>query len=213
MANPTSLPGDLIVAGDVRIGGQVSPALAKADVLAQADLQSFNIPWSWWRTFDSMGVNLPSAAANDDLGLVGGTHGTAHPSLQAGDVGGTSSTRKARAVIPLPWNYVAAQSVTLRFFAACLTSAPDTTCTLDIAVYLHDGDTTLHGDGDLAPAAAANNIKSTVFTNVDFALSTLTNISPGSELDVLLSIEYDDSGDAAVMIPCIGLAQLLCDVR
>ncbi len=212
MASPVTVPGDLVVPGNLRVGGIISPALEKSNILAQADLQPFNVPWTAWRVWNAFGTNLPAAAADDDLGLVGGTFASAHPTIQAGDIGEAASTRYARAVIALPWNYVAGQSVTLRFYAGCLTAAADTTCTLDISVYLADGDTTLHADGDLAPAAAANNIKSVVFDNVDFALTPTTNLSPGSELDVQVGITYDD-GATAIVIPCIGLVQLLCDVR
>lgn len=210
MANPTNLPGDLVVPGNMRITGSISPALTRANVLAIIEIQPFNVPWTSWRTFDAMGTNLPDAAATDDLGLLGGTHGTNHPTLQAGDIGGASSTRYARAVIPLPWQYVAGQSVTLRFHAGCQTTAPDTTCTLDIAAHATDGDYTV--GSDLASAASANNIKSTSFGNVDFTI-TPTALSPGDELDVLLSIAYNDAGDAGVMIPTVGKVQWLCDVR
>ncbi len=210
MANPTELPGDLIVPGSIKLTGDLTPTQTRAKILSQSDLQVFNVPWTSWRKFetDEMGTNLPSAAASDDLGLVGGVHGTGHPSIQAGDIGEASSTRKARAVIVMPWNYVAGQSATLRFYAACLTAAADTTCTLDIAAYITDGDNTV--GADLASAASANNIKTTVFANVDFTL-TPTNLSAGSEIDVLLSIAYVDAG-TAVVIPCIGKVQLLCDV-
>ena len=209
MAYSTSLPGDLVVPGDLRISGSISPPMAKSNILALAELQPYNIPWTAWRTFDAMGTPLPSAGANDDLGLVGGTHGTNHVSIQAGDVGEASSVRYARAVIAMPWDYVAAQSATLRFYAGCLTAAANTTCTLDIAAYIMDGDNTV--GADVAAAAVANNMNSIVFANVDFAL-TATNLSPGTELDVLLSITYNDSA-TAVVTPCIGKVQLLCDVR
>lgn len=209
MANTTNLPGDLVVPGNLRITGSVSPALSKANILEIAELQAFNIPWTAWRTFDAMGTPIPSAAANDDLGLVGGTHGTNHVTIQAGDVGEATGVRYARAVIAMPWEYVAGQSATLRFYAGCLTAAADTTCTLDIAAYIMDGDNTV--GADVAPAASANNMNSVVFDNVDFAL-TATNLSPGTELDVLLGITYNDAA-TAVVTPCIGKVQLLCDVR
>lgn len=209
MGSPTSLPGDLIVPGSIRVSGSITPAMAKSNILAISELQAFNIPWTWWRTYNAMGTNLPGAAAGDDLGLVGGTHGTNHVSIQAGDVGEANSTRYARAVIPMPWEYVAAQSATLRFYAGCLTAAADTTCTLDIEAYIMDGDNTV--GADVASAAVANNMNSAVFTNVDFSL-TATNLSPGTELDVKLSIDYED-GATAVVTPCIGKVQLLCDVR
>lgn len=209
MSYQTTLPGDLVVPGDIRLTGSISPALSKSDVLALAELQAFNIPWTWWRTHDAVGTNLPGAAANDDLGLISGSHGTSHVSIQAGDVGEANSTRYARAVIPMPWEYVAAQSATLRFYAGCLTAAADTTCTLDIQAYIMDGDNTV--GADVASDAVANNMNSAVFANIDFTLTT-TNLSPGTELDVKLSIDYEDAA-TAVVTPCIGKVQLLADVR
>lgn len=205
----TQFPGGIVVPGNARITGTVSPAMTRANILALVELQTFNVPWTSWRTFDAMGTPIPSAAANDDLGLVGGTHGTNHVTIQAGDVGEASSVRYARAVITMPWEYVATQSATLRFYAGCLTAAADTTCTLDIAAYIMDGDDTV--GANVAAAPVANNMNSVVFDNSDFSLSS-GNLAPGTELDVLLSITYND-GATAVVTPCIGLVQLLCDVR
>jgi hypothetical protein len=81
---------------------------------------------------------------------------------------------------------------------------------LDIVACATDGDNSV--GSDLASAAVANNIQSTSFANVDFTI-TSTALSPGDELDVLLSIAYADTGDAGVMIPTVGKVQLLCDVR
>ncbi len=209
MANTTNFPGDVTVPGELRVTGKITPSKAKSDILAIAELQAFNVPWTSWRTYDALGTNLPGAAGTDDLGLVGGTHGTGHPAIQAGDVQGTSSTRYARAIIQLPWEYVAGQTVKLRFYAACLTNATDTTCTLDIVAYKMDGDNTI--SADLASAAGANNIKATAFANTDFTI-TATALSPGDDIDVLLSIAYVDGGSVET-IPSIGKVQLLCDVR
>lgn len=49
MANPTSLPGDLIVSGDLRLGGTFSPALERSDILTQKVLQAFTIPLDRFR--------------------------------------------------------------------------------------------------------------------------------------------------------------------
>ncbi len=210
MANPTEIPGDLIIPGSIKLTGAITPTQTRTAILSQSDLQVFNVPWTSWRKFETgeMGSPLPGAATSDDLGLVGGTHATGHPSIQAGDIQGTNTARKARVVIAMPWNYVSAQTATLRFYAACLTNAADTTCTLDIIARIMDGDNTV--GADVASAAGANNIKTTVFANVDFTL-TPTNLSAGTELDVLLSITYEDAG-AIEVIPYIGKVQLLCDV-
>ena len=210
MANPTTLPGDLVVPGNVRITGSISPAMAMADILTVVANQPFNVPWNAWRKWDDIDAVLPDTPATDDLGLMTGTFATDHPSIQTVDFGGTNTTAYARAQIALPWNYVAAQTVTLRFHAGCITTLPDTTATLDCAVYKCDKDLTL--SADLAPAADANNIKSLTFADVDFAL-TSTALSPGDVLDVRVSINGVDAGDLGVMRAVIGQVDLLCGVR
>ena len=209
MANPTNFPGDIVVPGNIRVSGNIEPAISKANILDIAELQAFNVPWTIWRTWDAVGTNLPGAAANDDLGLVGGTFGTNHISIQAGDVGGTTSTRYARGVIALPWEYVAAQTVTIRCYAGVQTTVCDGSCTLDVEAYIMDGDYTLGAD---VVSTTATTMNSTSFANLDFSC-TATNLSPGSQLDVRLTVDYADTGDAGVMIPTIGLVQLLADVR
>lgn len=103
MANPTSFPGDIVVQGNIRLNGTLSPALTKANVLALAELQSFPIPLTDFRVWDAMATDLPSAGANDDLGLVGGTFGTATPSLRTQDCKTLTNSNRARALIQLPW--------------------------------------------------------------------------------------------------------------
>ena len=49
MANPVNLPGDLIVPGNLRVAGSITPTLARADILSQAALQAFTVPMSLWR--------------------------------------------------------------------------------------------------------------------------------------------------------------------
>ena len=82
MANPTSFPGDVIIVGDIRLNGILSPAVAKANILALALLQAFHVPLVEFRVWDAMATLLPGTPAADDLGLVGGTYGSATPSLR-----------------------------------------------------------------------------------------------------------------------------------
>jgi len=58
MANPTTLPGDLVVKGNVRITGAISPGLTRASALASALLQPFTVPMSLWRPYDDYGKIL-----------------------------------------------------------------------------------------------------------------------------------------------------------
>lgn len=209
MANPISLPGDLIVPGTLRLTGSISPTKDKSDVLAVAEDSVFTIPWTLWRTWDSLGTNLPSAAAADDLGLVGGTFGSASPSIQGLDFGGGSTTAYARAQIPLPWNYVASGDVTLRFHAGMLTTIADDYCKLDVECYETDEETGISAD---ICYTAEQSINSLVLADIDFVI-TDTALVAGDLLDVRIKVTGNDVGDAGVMTPVIGAVQLLCDVR
>ena len=213
MASPTNFPGDVVVPGDMRLTGSITPAMSKANVLAIASLQAFTVPMSMWREDDNYATPLPvTPIADDNLGLVSGTFGTNAPSLQTLDSGGNAAvkTYKARAEIPLPWNYVAGNPVSIRCHAGMKTVVADQTCTLDVEVYKSDEDGTSTGD---LYAGAALSINSITFIDKDFSL-TATSLNPGDLLDVVLTVSIDDNGDANPGITgVIGSVQLLSDVR
>jgi hypothetical protein len=119
--------------------------------------------------------------ATDELSVVNGTLGTNAPSLQTEDlrdVGAT--TRYARFLVPLPSEYVAGETVQLRFPAGMITNAADTTATLDVECYKSDEDNTVSAD---LCETAAQSMNSTTFADLDFTI-TATNLSPGDMLDV-----------------------------
>ena len=210
---PNSFEGDVIIGGELTLGGELSPKKDRSDILTQGLLRPFTIPMSAWRDPASYATVLAAAPNPDDsLGLVGGTHATNAPSLQTGDFGenGAEKTYSARAEIQLPWSYEAAETVKIRFHAGMLTAIADTTCTLDIAVYKSDEDSTSTSDL-CSTVAEANNMKSLVFKDIDFTI-TATTLSPGDLLDVLITVTARDD-DTAVATGCIGSVQLLCDVR
>ncbi len=202
--------GDVVINGSARISGDITPLRARASVLAQADLQPFVIPWTWWRQHDSFATPLAAAAANDDLGLVGGAFGTDHPTIQTGDLKNAgATTRYARAVIPLPWSYVDGQTVTLRFHAGMVTTVASVSGTLDVVAYKSDGELGL--SADLCTTSAVD-INSLTFADFDFSI-TPTALVAGDELDVRIAIAVNDSATGTAVIGCIGKATLLCDVR
>lgn len=205
-----SFNGDIVVNGAARISGDITPLRARASILAQADLQEFVIPWSWWRQHDAFATPLAAAAAADDLGLVGGAFGTDHPTIQTGDLKNAgATTRYARAVIPLPWEYVSGQTVTLRFHAGMITTVASTSATLDLVAYESDGELGLSAD---LCATDAKNINSLTFADFDFSI-TPTGLVAGDELDVRIAIAINDAETGTAVIGCIGKASLLCDVR
>jgi hypothetical protein len=209
MSSPTTFPGDVIVPGNLRVGGSITPTLERDQILAIEERVA-TLPWSLFRIHDNIAGLPPAAAASDDLGLVAGALGTNFPSLQSVDFGGTSTTAYIRGQIPVPADYVAGQTFKIRFHAGMLVVA-DTTCTLDIVCYKSD---TEDGVGaDLASAAVANNIKSATFADVDFTI-TSTSLSPGDFLDVRIVITGVDAGNAAPLITAvIGLIQLVYNGR
>lgn len=212
MANPTSLPGDLIVGGNIRLNGTLSPAVAKANILAIAELQPFVIPLTDFRVWDAMHTVLPGTPATDDLGLVGGTFATATPSIRSEDLKTLGATNKrARVLVQLPWDYVAGQTVTLRFKAGMITTVADTTATLDCEAYKIQDDPDDAIGSDLVTTAATT-MNSTTFADIDFTVNP-SGLSPGDILDVRITAAVNDAAGATAVIAGITSAKLLVDVR
>lgn len=212
MTNPVTLPGDLIVAGDFRLNGAITPKIAKANILALAELQPFPIPLTEFRVWDAMQTLLPGTPSADDLGLVGGTFGTATPSLRSEDLKTLGATNKrARVLVQLPWDYVAGESVTLRFKAGMITTVAGTSATLDCEAYKLQEDPDDAIGSDLV-STAATTMNSTTFANIDFVI-TPTSLSPGDILDVRITCAVNDGASGTAVIAGITSAKLLADVR
>ena len=214
MAVPTQFPGDIVVPGNARINGSIQPLMAKTDILASSLLQKFPIPLTSFRVFDAMESLLPNPGLTDDLGMYYGTHGTDTPSLRTEDLKakGSAQLNKARALVQLPWNYIAAGSVTLRFMGGMITSVADQGASLDCSVYKQEDDPDDAIGSDLYAGAALTTFNALVFINLDFSI-TATGLSPGDILDVLITTSVDDNATGTAVIGGISYAQLLCDVR
>lgn len=212
MANPVTMPGDLIVSGDLRVNGAISPKFAKSNVLALAELQPYPIPLTNFRVFDALATVLPGTPASDDLGLVGGTFGTATPSLRTQDLKAAgASNNRARVLVQLPWDYVAGESVTLRFKAGMITTVASSSATLDCEAYKLQDDPDDAIGSDLV-TTSAQSINSLTFANIDFTISP-TSLSPGDILDVRITTAVNDGATATAVIAGITSAKLLVDVR
>lgn len=212
MGSVTSFPGDVNIPGNLRVTGSISPALSRANILAEASLQSFPIPLTDFRVHDAMGTNLPGAGATDDLGLVGGTHGSSTPSLRTEDNKTlTGIANHARVLVQLPWEYIAASTVTLRFHSGMITTVANGTSTLDCLVYKLQDDPDDALGSDLC-GTVATTINSTTFANIDFSI-TSAGLSPGDILDVKITTLMTDAGTGTAVIGGITSAKLLCDVR
>jgi len=190
--------GDLIVNGALRLSEGISPLKDRDDLLAVEERVKV-IPFEGWREDDDHDGLLSETPTADYLGLVGGTFGTNHPSLQTLDVGGdaASATASARRTIEVPQDYVAGQSFKIRLHGGMHTTVADTTATADLEVHKCDGDRTV--SADLASAASANNINSVTYSDVNFTI-TATTLTPGDLLDVRLSITTEDAGNSGADI-------------
>lgn len=72
MADPTTVPGDLVVPGTLRLSGALSPAKARSDILELAELQTFTVPMSAWRGYDDYSMLL-GAITKPGRGISSGT--------------------------------------------------------------------------------------------------------------------------------------------
>jgi len=156
-------------------------------------------------------IELWGTPAENSLMIVGGTHGTNAPSLQTPDFKNNhaAATYTTRGELQLPWEYIAASSVTIRLHAGMLTTVASDACTVDLAVYKSDENST--STGDLC-ATAATNMNDLTFADLDFTITSST-LSPGDLLDVKITVSAYDEDDTGAMKACIGSVQLLCDVR
>jgi hypothetical protein len=212
MASPTSIPGDLVIGGNLRLGGNISPAIPKSDILALAEYQEFPIPLTDFRVWDAMQTLLPGTPSADDLGLVGGTFGTATPSVRSEDLKALGATNKrARFLVQLPWEYEAGQSVKLRITAGMITTVSDTSATLDVEAYKLQSDPDNAIGSDLVTTAATT-MNSTTFVGIDFVI-TPTSLSPGDILDVRITVAVNDGASVTAVIAGITSVKLLADVR
>ena len=204
------IDGDLLVTGNIRIGGDLQPDLARSN-LVQESLAEFPIPFEAWRVHDAFGTNLPGTPLTDDLGLVGGTFGTGTPSIQTEDLKAAGATTSyARAVVRLPAEYDAGEDVVLRFRAGMLTTIADTTATLDVEAYKLDDEAGV--DGSDLVTTAAQTINSLTAADKDFVVSA-SGLSPGDLLDVRIAVAINDGASATAVVGLVGSASLRCDIR
>lgn len=184
------------------------PLMTRAE-MATEENAVYPISLMEFQTWDALKTNLPAAAANDDLGLVTGTLGTHAPTLTAGDVKTTSSTRYARCQYPLPVEYKAGGTVKIRAKCGMQTTVADGSCTVDFQVYRVARDTTVGSD---ICATAATSINSTTFADKDFTI-TPTTLNPGDLLDIRVALIYVDTATGTAVTPTIAAVELLCDIR
>jgi len=181
--------------------------------LAQDTLQPYRIPFTDLRIHDALQTLLPGTAAADDLGLVGGAHGTDAPMVQAGDLKASGTiTRYARFLTALPIEYDDDETVQVRVTCGMQTTVADASCTVDVTAFLFDNDGTLNGGPTDLCTTAAQDMNSLTAASKDFTL-TDTNLVSGSILDISIAIVCNDVATGTAVIPSIYAIALLADVK
>jgi hypothetical protein len=212
MATANVVHGDLVVQGNLSVLGDagITPAIERTS-LAQEQLARHKIQMTDWRVWDAFQTVLPGTSATDDLALIGGTFGTASPSIQTYDVKAAGAvTLYARCLFNLPHTYDTAQTVTLRAHAGMLTTISDGTATIDFAVYRSNDEAGI--GSDLSTTTAATTINSLVLSNKDFVI-TATSLSPGDTLDIRMAIAIADTATATAVKGIVGSVELLLDSK
>jgi hypothetical protein len=200
--------GDLFVQGSIICTG--TPQALSRSQLTQEDNAPYKVPFESWRVWDAFGTLLPATPANDDLGIVGGTFGSASPSIQTGDLKSAGATsRRARVTFSLPPEYVAGQSVTIRAHAGMLTTVADASATIDFEVYKSDDEA---GIGSDLCATAAQSINSLTLSDKDFAI-TATGLAPGDTLDIRMTVAVNDAATGTAVAGIVGGVEVLLDVK
>ena len=73
MANPVTFPGDVIVPGNLRVSGSITPALAKSSILAEASEQAFTVPMSLWNDYGDHNNMTPGTGISKGSGTICGS--------------------------------------------------------------------------------------------------------------------------------------------
>jgi len=197
------------ISGNLQVDGSLNSR--PRSELIQDNFAIYGIPFSNFRIWDAFQTGI-STAASDDLGLsTGGTWGTNNPYISAGDLKAAgATTRRSRFTFTLPPEYVAGESVRIVATAGMVTTAADTSCTVDFEVYLC-AKTTLASGSDLVTTSATT-INSTSFAAKNFDL-TSAGLTAGDMLDIRISIACTDAATVTAVIPAIAHLALALDIK
>ena len=183
--------------------------LDRADI-NQTTIAAFNIPLTSFRIHDAFNTNLPGTSSGNDLGLVGGTFGTASPVLQTADLKAAGATSNyARALFQLPAEYDAGETIIIRVHTQMVTTVSDTTSTIDVECYKVDQ---AGGIGSDLCATAATTNNSLTDADIDFTI-TATGLAAGDVFDLRITSAVNDAATGTAVIAEIGNVDLRCDIR
>jgi hypothetical protein len=205
-----SVSGNATVRGTLTVPQDSITAQTRDTILVQDASVRFPVNLTTLRVWDAFQTNLPGTAATDDLALIGGTFGTAHPMIQAGDLKAAgSTTRYARFSFALPECYDDGETVQIILSSGMKTTIADTACTVDIECYKHDK---ISGVSSDLCSTSATSINSLTFTDKTFNI-TATSLAKGDILDVRLTIVCNDAATATAVTPTVANIDFAIDIK
>ena len=177
--------------------------------LAQNALQPFAVPFETLRVWDSYETVLPGTSASDDLGLYGGTWATGSQLVRTYDIKTLTTALYARFRFTMPPEYDAGETITVRFHSGMVTTAADTSCTLDLVAYLANDE---GGIGSDLCATAAQSINSLTYADKDFTI-TPSGIVAGDTFDCRIHVASTDAATGTAVIASIGAIWFMLDIK
>jgi hypothetical protein len=209
-ADSLSISGNATVRGTLSVPNTGISAQTRSTVLEQDAAVRCPVALTELRVWDAFHTSLPGTAATDDLALIGGTFGTAHPMVQAGDLKAAgATTRYARFTFVMPECYDDGETVSLVLSAGMKTTIADTSCTVDVVCFKHDKTGAIGSD---LCATSAQSINSLTFADKSFTI-TPTTLEKGDVLDVRIAIACTDAASASAVIPTIGNIDFALDIK
>lgn len=177
--------------------------------IVQDDAKGYVVPLDSLKVTGT-GALLGSTAGTPSgaLGLTVGTFGSASPKLAGEAASGNTKTNKARFLFPLPAEYVAGETVTVRVRCKETVGAATVSTSIDVEAYKCDKD---GGIGSDLCATAAQDV-TTSFGNKDFDI-TAASLNPGDVLDIQLTAVTTDTGGSVGTIINITNVEVLLDVK
>lgn len=200
-----TIPANAVVNASVSADAAIERSKLQLESLAE-----YPVKLTDFRVWDALQTNLPGTSSSDDLGLIGGTFGSASPVLQTYDVKAAGAvTLRARTTINLPVEFGSAETVNIRVRGGMTTTVADNSATVDIEAYKIDEFGGISAD---LCATAAQTINSLTSADKDFVISSST-LSAGDQLDVRVSVAVNDAATGTAVKATLGKVSLLCDVR
>ena len=178
--------------------------------ITQETYVRYTIPMHRMKTWDNRAVNIPAAAANDDMGLITGTFGTDVPVLQSEEWQTAAPASKYCAFqFALPAEYDNGNSILIRLRCAMITTISDDTATIDLECYRSALDGAAGGD---ICTTVAQDMKSLTPAFKNFTI-TDTGLFTGDLLDFRLTFGGNDNATGTAVISQISQVEVLLDIR